>query len=125
MRSRIAVMSLVALMGLGVAVGNASDTKAKTAKQSNDQAALQKEAKITMDEAKAIALKKVPGTIDSGELEREHGKLIYSFDIKVSGKSGITEVAVDAINGKIIDVHHETPAKEAAEKKKEAREKKA
>ncbi len=128
MKSRIAAISLVALVGLGVAAGNASDTKAKTGKESTaktDQATLQKEAKITMDEAKAIALKKVPGTIDSGELEREHGKLIYSFDIKVSGKSGITEVAVDAINGKIIDVHHETPAKEAAEKKKEAREKKA
>src|ERR1700694_432647 len=50
----------------------------KAAKDAADQAAMQKEAKITMDEAKAIALKKVPGKIESGELEREHGKLIYS-----------------------------------------------
>ena len=66
-------------------------------------------------------MKRAPGTIESGELEREHGKLIYSFDIKVVGKSGITEVAVNAIDGKIVDVKHESAAKEAAEKKQEAK----
>ena len=82
------------------------------------QAQLQKEAKITMKKAKSIALKQVPsGKIDSAELEREGGKLIYSFDIKTS--AGITEVNVDAINGKVVDVHKESPAKEAAEKKAE------
>ena len=82
------------------------------------QADLQKEAKISMGKAKTIALKKVPhGSIQSSELERENGKLIYSFDIKKS--SQITEVNVDAMNGKVVDVHHESAAKEAAEKKTE------
>ncbi len=85
------------------------------------QAQLQKEAKITMKQAKATALKSAHGTIKSSELERENGKLIYSFD--VSGKSGVTEVNVDAITGKVIAVQHETAAKEAAEKKMEAKEK--
>jgi hypothetical protein len=31
-------------------------------------------------------------------LEREHGKLIYSFDIRVPGKPGIEEVQVSAIS---------------------------
>jgi uncharacterized membrane protein YkoI len=85
------------------------------------QADLQKEAKISMKKAKSIALKKVPkGTIASEELERENGKLIYSFDIKTS--SGVTEVNVNAIDGKVVDVHNESPAKEAAEKKQEANE---
>ena len=80
------------------------------------QAQLQKEAKISMKKAKSIALKQVTdGKIDSSELERENGKLIYSFDIKTS--TGITEVNVDAMNGKVVDVHNESPAKEAAEKK--------
>ncbi|HYS52769.1 MAG TPA: PepSY domain-containing protein [Thermoanaerobaculia bacterium] len=87
------------------------------------QAQLQKEAKISMKKARSIALKKAPGKISSAELERENGKLIYSFDIKKSGQTGVTEVAVDAISGEVVDVHHETPAKEAAEKKKEATEK--
>jgi hypothetical protein len=74
--------------------------------------------KISMKKAKAIALKKVPGgKIESAELENEGGKLIYSFDIKAN--SGITEVNVDAMNGKIVAVQNESPAKEAAEKSAE------
>lgn len=76
-----------------------------------------------MKQAKATALKKVPGgKIASSELERENGKLIYSFDIKTA-KSGVTEVNVNAVNGEVVDVHHENAAKEAAEKKQEAKEK--
>lgn len=74
--------------------------------------------KISMKKAKTIALKKVPGgKIESAELENEGGKLIYSFDIKA--KSGITEVNVDAMNGNVVAVQNESPAKEAAEKKAE------
>ncbi len=80
--------------------------------------------KITLKHARAIALKKAPGTIKSSELEREHGKLIYSFDIATSAKA-VTEVNVDALNGKIVAVQHESAAKEAAEKKQEAKEKTA
>jgi uncharacterized membrane protein YkoI len=108
-RSIIAVITLVAAMS--------AIAKPPT------QAELQKEAKISMDKARATALKKVPGgKIESAELEREHGKLIYSFDIKTS-KPGVTEVNVDAITGKIVSSKQETPAKEAAEKKQEAKEK--
>ena len=78
--------------------------------------------KITMAQARATALKKAPGTVKSEELENEHGKLIYSFDIATS-KSGVTEVNVDAMNGKIVAVQYENAAKEAAEAKKEAQEK--
>ena len=80
--------------------------------------------KITMEKARAIALKKAPGKVKSEELENEHGKLIYSFDIATS-KSGVTEVNVDAMNGKIVAVQYENAAKEAAEAKKEAQEKAA
>ena len=80
--------------------------------------------KITMDQARAIALKKAPGKVKSAELENEKGKLIYSFDIATSAKA-ITEVNVDALNGKIVAVQHENAAKEAAEQKQEAKEKAA
>ena len=79
--------------------------------------------KITIEQARATALKKAPGKVRSEELENEHGKLIYSFDIATS-KSGVTEVNVDAMNGKIVAVQHESAAKEAAEAKKEAKAKK-
>jgi uncharacterized membrane protein YkoI len=118
-QSKIAVATLVAALGLTPALLLANDT---TKAAPTDQTTMQKEAKISMEKAKEIALKKAPGTVESGELEREHGKLIYSFDIR-NGKGSITEVNVSAINGKIVAVQHENAAKEAAEKKQEAKEK--
>jgi uncharacterized membrane protein YkoI len=77
---------------------------------------LAKQAKIGLDAARATALAKVPdGTVRSEELEREHGKLIYSFDIAVPGKPGVEEVNVSAMNGKVINKHHESARDEARE----------
>jgi uncharacterized membrane protein YkoI len=85
------------------------------------EAQLQAEAKITKTAAEQTALAKVPnGTIKSSELEKEHGKLVWSFDIAVPNSKNITEVLVDAKTGKIAAVEIETPqqqAKEAAEDK--------
>ena|ERR1700712_1918749 len=82
----------------------------------NVDPALAAQAKITFDSARAIALHKVPhGSVASEELERENGHLIYSFDVKVPGKSGIQEVNVNAITGKVLGVHHEGPATELKE----------
>jgi hypothetical protein len=89
---------------------------------------LAKQAKITEDSAASVARKRVPkGTIQAVELEREKGKLMYSYDIKIEGKSGTDEVNVDARTGKIIGYSHETAAdekKEAAEEAKAAKSKK-
>jgi uncharacterized membrane protein YkoI len=74
--------------------------------------------KLTRAQAQKIALAKAPGTVESAELEKEHGKLVWSFDIKTS-RTDITEVLVNANDGSIVAVEHETPAKEAAEKAKE------
>jgi uncharacterized membrane protein YkoI len=84
---------------------------------------LAREAKITKEQAQETALKRAAGTVESAELEREHGKLVYSFDIRNS-KGTITEVQVSAITGKIVRVEHENKKQEAAEKRKEAGEKK-
>ena len=117
MKNTRTAWGLVALMSLTPLAMQAATTK------KDDPAAMQKEAKITMAAAKATALKKAPGKVESEELEREHGKLIYSFDIRNS-KGTIDEVNVNAIDGKVIAVEHENKAKEAAEKKQEAKEKK-
>jgi len=82
------------------------------------QAKLASQAKITKEQAQEIALQRAPGTVESGELEREHGKLVYSFDIRNS-KGTIDEVQVSAITGKIVRVEHETKAQEEAEKRKD------
>lgn len=77
---------------------------------------LAKQAKIPLETARATALAKVPhGEVRSEELEQEHGKLIYSFDIAVPGKTGVEEVNVSAIDGKVLGVHHETAKDERRE----------
>jgi hypothetical protein len=82
------------------------------------QAGLKSEAKIT--EAQATALTKVPnGTVRSSELEREHGQLIWSFDIAQPSVKGVTEVHVDAKSGKILLVKQETAKQEDREAKAE------
>lgn len=84
----------------------------------DSQAALMAEAKVTEAQAKATALAKVPhGIVKRSELEREHGRLIWSFDVAQPSAKGVTEIQVDAKTGKIVSVKKETPAQEAKEAK--------
>jgi uncharacterized membrane protein YkoI len=64
---------------------------------------LEKDAKITMEQARQIALQARPGTITDAELERESGGsgLRYSFDIKSNAKT--FEVGVDAVTGNVLE----------------------
>jgi uncharacterized membrane protein YkoI len=67
------------------------------------------QAKVTLGQARAIALKARPGDITDQELEKEKGGsgLRYSFDIK---KGKVTyEVGVDAKSGKILENAAEGP----------------
>lgn len=58
-------------------------------------------AKTTEDEAKAAATAAVPGTVTKAELENEDGNVVY--DIEIKGADGkVTEVIVDAGNGKVL-----------------------
>lgn len=60
-----------------------------------------KSIKVALESARAIALSKVPGTVLDEELEKEHGRLQYAFDIKDSdGK--VYDVEVDANTGEIV-----------------------
>ena len=123
------ISKLLPLLALGLVVGVASRSAAQGAKPSTkkttSEAALAAEAKIPESAARKTALAAVPsGKVQSHELERENGKLIYSYDIKVAGKPGVEEVNVDAITGAIVAHEHEDAKAEAKEKKAEAREKK-
>ena len=62
-----------------------------------------KDAKVTLEQARAIAAKARPGKITDQELEKEGGGsgLRYSFDVKSKGKT--YEVGVDAKTGKVLE----------------------
>lgn len=70
---------------------------------------LAKDAKITITEARAIALRAHPGKVTDQELEKEPGGsgLRYSFDIRSGAVT--QEVGVDAQTGKVIENKAEGP----------------
>jgi uncharacterized membrane protein YkoI len=82
-------------------------------------------AQISKAEAQEKALASLGSSANpevlEGELEVERKCLIYSFDIRVPGERGVTEIAVDAGTGSILSRTHESDRQEAAEKEHEAR----
>jgi uncharacterized membrane protein YkoI len=68
--------------------------------------------RITVEDARARALRAAPGVVLTEELEREHGRMIYSFEIRATGATAaeITEVNVDAGDGRVVSIEHERAA---------------
>jgi len=106
---------VAALLALPAAAGDSQKAK-------DNHAKLEAKAKVSKAEATKIALGKVPnGTVKEVEIEKENGKLIWSFDIATPGTTDITEVQVDAKTGKVLAVETETPAAQAKETEQDAR----
>ncbi len=61
------------------------------------------QAKVSLEQARTIALKARPGQITGQELEKENGGsgLRYSFDVKSGGTT--YEVGIDAQTGKVLE----------------------
>ena len=91
--------------------------EAKNHNKEAKQAKLVAEAKISKEAAQQTALAKVPnGTVKEAEIEKEDGKLQWSFDVATPGSKDITEVNVDAMTGGVISVEKESAQSEAKEK---------
>ena len=107
------------MLGLVLCVGAFAITQAKPT-----EAELINQAKVKKSEAQWIALGRAPqGVIRRAEIEKERGKLVWSFDISTPGTRDITEVLVDADTGAIVSVDKETPKQQAAEEKADKQEK--
>lgn len=120
----IAIACCAAYPGIATAKGTRCSVHASKGTPQKDLEAM---AKVSQDAAQKAALKTFPASahpeIAESELEQEGGCLVYSFDVKVAGKSGVDEVIVDAGNGEVLSRKHESAAHEAAEKVKETTEK--
>ena len=117
---RKTIIQLVFALSLAIGLCAAAGAQTQVPKKSKIPAKLQKEAKVSVEEARATALKRVPGEIQEEELEKEHGKLVYSYDIRANGQKDITEVQVNALDGTIVSVEKEEAASEAKEQQKES-----
>lgn len=119
------IVRYATLFAVVLTMGITARASAQAKREATSQAELRKEAKIPEANARKTALAAVPGgKVKSHELERENGRLIYSYDIKLAGKAGVEEVNVDAKTGDIVAHEHEDAKAEAKEKKAEAQQKK-
>lgn len=88
------------------------------AKSGTSQDQLLKQATVTKEAATKIALDRVPnGIIKEAELEKEHGILVWSFDISNPNSKDITEIQVDAKTSKVVSVKKESAKAEKKEQK--------
>jgi hypothetical protein len=79
------------------------------------QQQLESGAKVSRSDAQRIALLQAPGgNVEKSEIERENGKLVWSFDIRTA-RGGVKEVQIDALTGDIASVAIETPDQDREE----------
>ena len=107
----VAVLPATPLAAQPPAAGRPAAAPARPVQVTEEKRGLFAKAKVTPAAATATALATVPGShMTKGELEEEDGKLIYSFDLKVTGRRGIKEVHVDALTGQVIKTEDEDDA---------------
>lgn len=120
---RFQMASLVALASALMTYGVNAQAATAVKPMKEAKAGLLARARVTPDSARRLALAQVAnGAIDEEEIEEEHGKLVYSFDIKVRGRRGVEEVQIDALSGAMVSHEHETPRQAAQERAADARE---
>src|SRR5258705_8589014 len=108
LKTRGSIMPQVLKLSLSAVAGLILLTAAVPLKAYTGQE-LAKDTKISIKQARAIALKAHPGEITDEELEKERGGsgLRYSFDIKRRGIK--QEVGVDARTGRVLENKKEGP----------------
>ena len=92
--------TLTLLAGLSLTAGSLVAQEAPGMKR-NVPDSLVSKAKVNEDSARAIALQRVPGTVQGVELGKMRTRLVYTFEIQRSGRQGLTKVEVNAATGSL------------------------
>jgi uncharacterized membrane protein YkoI len=69
-------------------------------KKVENESALRKLAKITLEDAVRTAQGAAPGTVTESGIENEDGNVVYTVEVRSANST--TEVVVDAGNGKVL-----------------------
>ncbi|HKC16431.1 MAG TPA: PepSY domain-containing protein [Steroidobacteraceae bacterium] len=114
----LCILGAVAMFVGAIPAVAAEHCSIHTAKGMSD-AQLGSLARVSQAQAEKIAMARLAGrtavSTVSAELEAEHGCLIWSFDLRVAGKPGVQEIQVDAGDGKVLSVKHESARQEVSE----------
>lgn len=98
---RIASLTLLAGLLLPAASLSAQNAQVPTRNVPDN---LMAKAKISEDSARAVALKRVAGTVETVNLLERSGKLEYVFGIKPLGNKGMENVTVNAMTAHVVSV---------------------
>ncbi|MGN2392800.1 PepSY domain-containing protein [Pelomicrobium sp. G1] len=109
----LTALSLVAALGTGAAFAagaidfpdEVKSSSIKLPRGVESQAEFAKHAKVAQQEAEAAALSALPGEVVKAKLDDEDGYLVWQIDVKHT--TGVTEVAVDAGNAKVLAMEAE------------------
>ena len=109
----LTALGLVAALGTGTALATGAidfpdevkSSSIKLPRGVESQAEFAKHAKVTQQEAEAAALAALPGEVVKAKLDDEDGYLVWQIDVKHA--KGVTEVAVDAGNTKVLAMEAE------------------
>ncbi len=93
----------IKLLLVTMAFSAASIVPIVAAKKDSKEAALVREARITMAQARATALAKIPGNIEMAKLEREKGKVLFEFEIHRADNNAEVEIHIDAVTGDVFE----------------------
>lgn len=106
----ITVIALASIVqaGMSFAGDNGKEVRNASIRVQQEEAAYPGLARITLEQAKDTALANVQGEVLKIELEEENGFLVYGVEI-VGPDKMITDVKIDAGNGKILLVEKDTP----------------
>lgn len=85
-----------------IQVANQQDTdeKENSDNEVEESKTLKSMAKISEEQAKAAALKVIPGKVTEISLDNEDGNVVYSVEVKTT--KNVVEVKVDAGNGQVL-----------------------
>jgi uncharacterized membrane protein YkoI len=81
-------------------VSSASEPKS----ESVTHAALPVGAKITEEQAKQVALQKIPGEVTDATIEKKLGKMVWVIEIVAQNGGVETDVLVDLVSGEVLGV---------------------
>jgi uncharacterized membrane protein YkoI len=96
----LAIAVAVAVLGVSPETGLTGEPKAFAAAKAK-QRSTAPAAKVSVEEAKLIALKMIPGEVTSVEIEKKRGRQVYTVEIQNPDKGEI-DVFVDVQTGEVV-----------------------
>jgi len=111
-KSVLIVAVVIGVVGIMAGMVWSAEQDKRKDVETNQDLAMAKSAKITIDEAIKTALENFSGKVVEAELEMKQGKAVWEIEI-MTADQGIMEVHVDAASGSVIRTEEKMAGKKS------------